>query len=336
MAKDRNQSEETAARRVYRASDVHKRSAKGKPRPAPAEQALDAAVTQALDRPVEPDQPDQSAESEQRANADPKKRRFSLRKRSNANASASPSARKRADGRTRENGDENASVAFDNVSPEEPANQEPAVTRAPGEEEAKSPAAESAEAAAGETGPVDGAPGDQAGETGEPGERDESEKPEEPGDADSTADGAPAKHKLTGKRIAVIVIAVVLLVALALAGVFAAQRWMLHDDRAQLAGTWRIDGSDAFVTITDSQIELNSETSYTYDIDPAAKTMTYRFGDLEGRGRYWFSADYHTLVIIDGDDYTVWGTAAEDAAHAITHLFDDEPLSGEGAIVLRK
>ena len=178
MAKDRNQSEEAAAPRVYRASDVHKRSAKGKPRPAPAEQALDAAVTQALDQPVEPER---SAESAQRANAEPKKRRFPLRKRSKVNASASPHARDRVDGRTQGSADESAPAAPDDASAEKPTNQEPAATGASGEGEPKSPAAEGAQAATGETEPADDAPSEQAGATGEPGERDESGESEEPG-----------------------------------------------------------------------------------------------------------------------------------------------------------
>ena len=315
MAKDRNQSEEAPVSRVYRASDVHKRSAKDKSRPSPT-----ANTVPLYDVGTIPSGSERDEEPETKPDAPPKKRRFFLRAHAKASEPVSRAATDAAD-------DDSSAADSSESAPVDAGDGESSSDAQASQEAAGDTAEETGETA-----------NDATGDTAEPadGAHPEPVGPGEPGESGEPDDAAAAKRKLTGKRIAIIAVSAVALVLLALVGAFAAQRWALHDDRAHIVGTWRIDGSEAFVTITENEIELNSETVYTYDIDPAAKTMTYRFGELQGQGRYWFSADYGTLVIIDGDDYTVWGTAVEDAAHAITHLFDDEPLTGEGAITLRK
>lgn len=117
-------------------------------------------------------------------------------------------------------------------------------------------------------------------------------------------------------RTVAIVVAVVVVVLLVLGGVFAFNRWARYDDKADLQGTWYVLNTEVPITIDEEYIHFNDEVSYRYSIDPTEKTMSYTFGPMEGRGRYWFSDDRNHLVITDGDSYTAAGTTVEDLMHA--------------------
>ena len=91
-------------------------------------------------------------------------------------------------------------------------------------------------------------------------------------------------------------------------------RWWRYNDAADFQGQWFSQGTEgtAVVTIDDTAIHLSGEVAYSYAIDPTAKTISYDFGTMHGQGRYWFSDDRNTLVIIDGADYTATSTFFED------------------------
>ena len=132
--------------------------------------------------------------------------------------------------------------------------------------------------------------------------------------------------------------AAILLVAI---GYFSADRWLIHNDSLSMLGEWYAAGTTVPVVISDSTIKLNADTTYEYTIDPVAKTMTYRFGEKEGQGRYWFSADRKCLVITDGS-FNMWTTLFDDILHGLRDAFDNAfgggatLPSGDGVIALVK
>ena len=110
------------------------------------------------------------------------------------------------------------------------------------------------------------------------------------------------------------IVGAVLAVVIAVALFVSWGRWWRYNDAADFQGQWFSQGTEgtAVVTIDDAAIHLSGEVSYSYAIDPTAKTISYDFGTMHGQGRYWFSDDRNTLVIIDGADYTATSTFFED------------------------
>ena len=149
-------------------------------------------------------------------------------------------------------------------------------------------------------------------------EADEADAGEGSGDGDGK--GKP-KKKRWGLRIG-LGIAVLLVVAIAVcAAAFSWNRWLCYDDAVDMQGTWYAYGTSVPVTFADGQIVFDANTAYSYEIDPDAKTIKYRIGDLEGQGRYWFSDGRDVLVITDGDGYDKWGTVLEDLGSWFNGLF---------------
>lgn len=103
------------------------------------------------------------------------------------------------------------------------------------------------------------------------------------------------------RRIFLAVFGVIVLLLLALALAFCADRWWLHDDAYDIQGTWQVDGSEAKVTITEDYIMLTDEVAYKYEIDPDSKTIKFNFGNLSGEGYYRFSLDRNQLSVTDGE-----------------------------------
>lgn len=89
-------------------------------------------------------------------------------------------------------------------------------------------------------------------------------------------------------------------------------RWQTYDDAADIQGTWYDEGTTMPVTITDDEIMLTDEVAYHYVVDPEAKTILFKFGNMEGGGRYRFSLDRTELVITDGE-FDWWGNFVDDA-----------------------
>lgn len=109
------------------------------------------------------------------------------------------------------------------------------------------------------------------------------------------------QHKKRMRTLRRVILVFVLLLIVAAAIVFSWVRWCAVDDAAALQGQWVIAGSDATVTITDTEIRLTDDVAYDYVIDTEAKTIAYTFGGLTGHGRYRLALDGNSLAINDGD-----------------------------------
>lgn len=179
--------------------------------------------------------------------------------------------------------------------------------------------------------PVDDVPSEP--QVSEPSSSDETEE-EETGGEDEASD-KPKKPRW--KRVVGIVLGIVLAVLLVLVGYVSASRWMIFNDEADIQGKWYVYGTDVPLTFNEGSIVINSETSYAYHIDVTAKTIEYTFGNLVGHGRYWFGDGRNTLVITDGDDYTMWSTLAEDLSYGVRALFGvtDLPTTDTSIVLTR-
>ncbi len=132
---------------------------------------------------------------------------------------------------------------------------------------------------------------------------------------------------------------VILGVVLFLAAVFAALlvafgifRWQTYDDAADIQGTWVHEGTTMPITITEDEIVLTDEVSYKYVLDPEAKTILFRFGNMEGGGRYRFSLDRQELAITDGE-FDQWASFFDDALWTAESLFNQYVLAQETPLV---
>lgn len=125
--------------------------------------------------------------------------------------------------------------------------------------------------------------------------------------ADSVSEktGTPrmsAKAKGCRRRLSrrFVVIACVVVAVLAIGtGLLSWNQWFRYDDAADIQGTWTIDGSTAAITVTDSEIKMNDEVSYSYSLDTFNKTISFQFGKYTGSGSYAFSPERTTLVITE-------------------------------------
>lgn len=122
------------------------------------------------------------------------------------------------------------------------------------------------------------------------------------------------------RRTVVAVTAVIAVVIVAAIAIFAWNRWGRYDDLADVQGQWYVVGTTTPVQIDESTIKLTDQISYEYAIDQNEKTIKYRFGTMEGQGRYWFSDNRQYLVIADGKDYTGADTTVEDLVRQFTEL----------------
>lgn len=118
----------------------------------------------------------------------------------------------------------------------------------------------------------------------------------------------PELH-LTWPVVAVLVAIAVVVVTV---GSFSWGRWLRYDDAADFQGAWYANGTTSLVTVDGQEIHLTSDVAYGYTLDTGAKTITFTFGDLQGQGRYRFSADRSELVITDGDGFSFWGNLFSD------------------------
>ncbi len=114
---------------------------------------------------------------------------------------------------------------------------------------------------------------------------------------------------LTWPVVAVLVAIAVVVVTV---GSFSWGRWLRYDDAADFQGAWYANGTTSLVTVDGQEIHLTSDVAYGYMLDTGAKTITFTFGDLQGQGRYRFSADRSELVITDGDGFSFWGNLFSD------------------------
>ncbi len=125
--------------------------------------------------------------------------------------------------------------------------------------------------------------------------------------------GTPRMSKKAGKRRisrkAVAIASAVLVVLAVATSLLAWNQWLRYDDAADIQGAWRMEGSTATFTITDSQIQLTEEVSYPYTLDTFAKTISFSFGNYEGGGSYVFSPERDVLTITETAPDADGGTA---------------------------
>lgn len=146
------------------------------------------------------------------------------------------------------------------------------------------------------------------------------------------AEGARQPRRLSAIHIVLIVVLVVLI---AIEGGFCLLRWA-PNDAADMQGTWYVNESTKTISITDEVIVLAEDVAYEYDIDKAAKTIEYRFGIMEGSGRYRFSLDRSQLAIMDGE-FTFGETLMSDISWTfealLAQIFGDPLAPGTGEAV---
>ncbi|MBR2789796.1 MAG: hypothetical protein IKD70_04165, partial [Eggerthellaceae bacterium] len=125
------------------------------------------------------------------------------------------------------------------------------------------------------------------------------------------------RRRSPAKTFFAVLFFLVLAALLVLTGFLSRERWYMHDDAFDIQGTWIIRGDaarghdEATITITDSKIILDKDTTYGYTLDTRSKIITYTFQDLQGTGHYRFSADRKWLIIEDGN-FNWFITCAED------------------------
>lgn len=141
----------------------------------------------------------------------------------------------------------------------------------------------------------------------------------------------------------VVAIAMIIIVAVvAFSAYFVWNRWDRYDDTQGIQGQWYVFGTDVPIQITQDVLDFNADTSYHYTIDTENKTITFTLGKMEGTAHYCFFEDRQVLVLIDGEDFTRWGTAADDLIISLQQFAELSagriPLypSGEGVIVLSR
>lgn len=155
-------------------------------------------------------------------------------------------------------------------------------------------------------------------------------------------DEAPARPLPLWARILRGIALIIVAALLVFVGYYSANRWLVYDDASSIVGEWHAVDATAPVTISDTSIRLDDRTTYEYTIDTAAKTITYRFGELEGCSHYRFAPNRHTLVLVDGSDFTFWGTLLDDLLSDARDFYDNATgtgatlPSGDGVIVLKK
>ena len=152
-----------------------------------------------------------------------------------------------------------------------------------------------------------------------------------------------AEAKPRKKRWPLAVAGSVLLIVLLIVGGFSWDRWLRYDDAAEFQGEWQTHGTTAVVVIDGETIKLTEDVSWSYTLDTDAKTISYTFGNMEGSGRYRFSADRSQLVVTEGSSYSALSTLFEDVGWMWDGLVrfvqgqaPAQPEAGEGITVLAR
>ncbi len=153
---------------------------------------------------------------------------------------------------------------------------------------------------------------------------------------------APKKHH-SPLRIFLAILGGIFAALLVAATAFALDRWVLHDDAADLQGTWYLYGTSIEVPIDQKDIVISSDASYRYTIDTTAKTISYSIGNLTGISHYRFSSDRSQVALIEDGKKVFTATLLDDVSWWFTSLrtaFSGEivlpaPLSGDVVLLSR-
>ena len=120
---------------------------------------------------------------------------------------------------------------------------------------------------------------------------------------------AKSRKRRLSRRFMIIACSVVAVLAIA-TGLLSWNQWLRYDDTADIQGTWVIDGSSATITVTDSEIKMSDDVSYSYSLDTFNKTISFSFGKYTGSGSYAFSPERDTLVITEENPDSEQGKAS--------------------------
>lgn len=101
------------------------------------------------------------------------------------------------------------------------------------------------------------------------------------------------------KIIKVAITTVLVVIAISIIAL-CAFRWWAANDAYQFQGNWEIAGTGKTVPITDNEITLTDDVTYSYTLDTFAKTINVKIGNYTGSSHYVFSADKSEIMLIDG------------------------------------
>lgn len=162
----------------------------------------------------------------------------------------------------------------------------------------------------------------------------------EAADKKTSAVKRPSATKAKSKKLTIVLAILMTFVVLGSCA-FSWYRWLYGNDALNMQGTWYVNGSDAAITITEDEIILAENVTYTYTIDPVNKSIEFFFGDLSGCGHYRFSLDRGELAIIDGE-CTGTDSILSDLGWLMGALFfelqgkEAAPAEAEGAMLLSR
>lgn len=117
----------------------------------------------------------------------------------------------------------------------------------------------------------------------------------------SKAKKAKRAKKKRVPRAFKIVITIILVVVLAGGGFLVWDYLFRYDDKQDFQGQWKIEGTNASIVITDSEIKLTDSVSFGYELDTFAKTIKYTYVNYANEGSYVFSPERDVLTITDVD-----------------------------------
>lgn len=96
-----------------------------------------------------------------------------------------------------------------------------------------------------------------------------------------------------------IMLTIILVAALAGGGFLVWDYLFRYDDAKDIQGQWKIEGSNASIVITDSEIRLTDSVNFAYELNPFEKTITYTYANFSGEGSYVFSPERDVLTLTD-------------------------------------
>lgn len=100
--------------------------------------------------------------------------------------------------------------------------------------------------------------------------------------------------------LALKIVLAVLFVGIIVAGGLLTWNYLFrYDDTADIQGQWKIEGSNASIVITDSEIRLTDSVSFGYELNTFEKTLKYRYANFEGVSGYVFSPERDVLTLTD-------------------------------------
>lgn len=110
---------------------------------------------------------------------------------------------------------------------------------------------------------------------------------------------AQSRRALRVAKIVGIIIAALLLVTTAL---LSWNHWLRFDDKADIQGTWVVEGTQANVTIDATSLKLTDDVSYAYELDTFNKTISFSYEQLSGSASYAFSPERDVIIITESGE----------------------------------